>query len=231
VDVQEGAIMNEALRKVKEALEKISKFDEYEPAGPAARTAKEALPAISKLADVCTYAIKLEQIIESICNGTKLPANIPDFTHYKMAEKYLASQKQVAPVAAQEVVKSHDEIRTALYLAAISCWHSIESESVVLMRDDRKPGNALAQLADRLLAAYLALPHAIADRIDAANQGESGKDAEQYQWLLQRFVGYDFEWGEPPMVCAVFEVGNDFKGGRDIDASIRAALAHKGGGK
>lgn len=367
--------MNEALNKVKQALDKIIEMnrqnaaDQYGDANKAeswacVRVAREAISALSTIIDVSTYAIKLEQIIEAICSGTKLPVSIPDVQHYKMAEKYLASQKQAAPVAAQpeqsgkityqitgwgetdypevlyadtldaakdvviamvfddpeggktqaeeerllegldsdddlpwkttfeiggievskvfvraslpsaqpvaaqEPVKSHDEIRTALYLAAISCGHSIESESVVLMRDERKPGNALAQLADRLLAAYLALPQppaasprapaasdarelraialwvekenkvvpahpefakslrAIADRIDAANQGESGKDAERIAALREAVIDAADEWSR------YVEVDNAPRTCRKhIEMAFDAALAKKGGGK
>lgn len=41
-----------------------------------------------------------------------------------------------------------------------------------------------------------------------------------WNWLKPRFVGYDFEWGWPRKVVAVFEVGTDFRGGRDIEAAI-----------
>lgn len=50
-----------------------------------------------------------------------------------------------------------ERIREALYRAAISCGHKIDAEEVVLYCDHRKPGNALAQLADRLADAALSL--------------------------------------------------------------------------
>lgn len=63
-------------------------------------------------------------------------------------------------------------------------------------------------------------------RISELGISEQDKvDAQCYEWLRQRFVGYDFEWGDPPMVCAVFEVGQEFLGGRDINAAILAARA------
>jgi hypothetical protein len=50
-----------------------------------------------------------------------------------------------------------EEARTELYRAAISCAHDIDAEQVILYRDSKKPGNALAQLADRLDAAHTSL--------------------------------------------------------------------------
>lgn len=116
--------MNQALLRINEALEKISEFDEYEPAGPAARVAKDALQYLNALShltsqsDVVAYGITLQQIIEAICTGTKLPVNMPDLHHYKMAEKYLASQKLVEAridaanqgAAAQEPVYTHGSV-------------------------------------------------------------------------------------------------------------------------
>lgn len=43
--------------------------------------------------------------------------------------------------------------REKLYRAAIACAHVITKDRITLRRDASKPGNALAQLADRLLAA------------------------------------------------------------------------------
>ena len=63
-----------------------------------------------------------------------------------------------------------------------------------------------------------------------AELAEAQKDAELYQWLQDRFVGYDFEWGQPNMVVAVFNVSDNFCGTRDITASIRAAM-NKGAAK
>ncbi|MDM8358815.1 hypothetical protein, partial [Pandoraea communis] len=70
--------------------------------------------------------------------------------------------------------------------------------------------------------------------------GEDKRDAERYRWLVERFVGYDFDWmpSEPDAAdgasVAVFEIGREFRGSRDITASIddhRAAnqAANKGG--
>ncbi len=65
-----------------------------------------------------------------------------------------------APVAKESlttempVQAAPEDIRSALYIAATSCSHSIDAEEVILRRDSKKPGNALSQLADRLGAAY-----------------------------------------------------------------------------
>lgn len=56
-----------------------------------------------------------------------------------------------------------------------------------------------------------------------ANQ-QDARDAELYKWLRPRFIGYDFQWGDPQTVVAVFEVGDKFVGGRDIDLAIRNAI-------
>lgn len=79
-------------------------------------------------------------------------------------------------------------------------------------------------------AAHYAIQHDHANdltelnRLREVNAGLQ-KDADRFQWLQERFAGYDFEWGEPTMVCAVFEVGQGFRGGRDIGAAIDAAIA------
>lgn len=58
-------------------------------------------------------------------------------------------------------------------------------------------------------------------------------DAARYQWLAERFTGYDFNWMPSSedvtdgKSCAVFNVGEDFRGGRDITAAIDAAIAAK----
>lgn len=68
----------------------------------------------------------------------------------------------------------------------------------------------------------------------SADGGEDKRDAERYRWLVERFVGYDFDWmpSEPDAAdgasVAVFEIGREFRGSRDITASIddhRAAKA------
>jgi hypothetical protein len=48
----------------------------------------------------------------------------------------------------EPALKPFDE--SALYRAAISCGHEIEHQRITLERDDTKPGNALAQLQQRL---------------------------------------------------------------------------------
>ena len=58
-------------------------------------------------------------------------------------------------------------------------------------------------------------------------------DAARYRWLLERFTGYDFHWMGDPMAerdadkgkCViVFECGQEFNAGRDVQAGIDAAL-------
>jgi hypothetical protein len=75
-------------------------------------------------------------------------------------------------------------------------------------------------------------------RIDAAQSEGLRKDAERYRWLVERFTGYDFDWmpSEPDAddgkSVVVFDVGREFRGGRDITAAIDAALSkHKAGEK
>lgn len=46
-------------------------------------------------------------------------------------------------------------IRQNLYMAAVACKHVITSDVITLHADPTKPGNALGQLADRLLCAFL----------------------------------------------------------------------------
>lgn len=62
-----------------------------------------------------------------------------------------------------------------------------------------------------------------------ASQSQRSEDAKLYQWLRQRFVGYDFAWGEPSMIVACFEVGEGFNGGRDISAAISNAMQRENG--
>ncbi|CAL8476448.1 hypothetical protein [Caballeronia sp. S22] len=56
-------------------------------------------------------------------------------------------------------------------------------------------------------------------------------NAARYQWLKERFTGYDFDWmpSEPDAddgkSVAVFNVGREFRGGRDVTAAIDAAIA------
>jgi len=107
--------MNEALSNAKEALEGLlSVIDAaglinlsngvqlgqtvwYVKASEAVEYAREALSALSNLPKLehepegVDYAIKLQRIIEAICNGAKLPESASDLHHYKMAETYLAS--------------------------------------------------------------------------------------------------------------------------------------------
>jgi hypothetical protein len=45
--------------------------------------------------------------------------------------------------------------RADLYFAAIDCEHSISEDRIILRRNPALPGNALSQLADRLIAAAL----------------------------------------------------------------------------
>lgn len=68
---------------------------------------------------------------------------------------------------------------------------------------------------------------------DAALYSTRAK-ARRYEWLAARFIGYDYFWGGHPLAeneadrgkCViVIEVGQNFRGGRDLAAAIDAALA------
>jgi hypothetical protein len=64
---------------------------------------------------------------------------------------------------------------------------------------------------------------------------ELRKDAQRYKWLAERFTGYDFDWmssgheADDGKSVVVFDVGREFRGGRDITAAIDAAMAKKEG--
>lgn len=51
---------------------------------------------------------------------------------------------------------NNDSTRQLLYRAAINCGHEITHDEIVLRVDPNQSGNALSQLADRLLAAVTA---------------------------------------------------------------------------
>jgi Lar family restriction alleviation protein len=59
------------------------------------------------------------------------------------------------------------------------------------------------------------------------------RDAEHYRWLVKKFAGYDFNWmpsgpdENDGKTVVVFDVGNQFRGGRDVTAAIDAALAKR----
>lgn len=148
--------MNQALLRINEALEKISEFDEYEPAGPAARVAKDALQYLNALShltsqsDVVAYAITLQQIIEAICTGTKLPVNMPDLHHYKMAEKYLASQKLVE--ARIDAANQGEGWKDAQLLTALSDLHGMVSQLCDVPEDKYHIVTNAAQAIDAALA-------------------------------------------------------------------------------
>lgn len=66
---------------------------------------------------------------------------------------------------------------------------------------------------------------------------EVERDAARYQWLRERFTGYDFDWmpSEPDAddgkSVVVFNVGREFRGGRDITEAIDAALLREAGSR
>lgn len=107
------------------------------------------------------------------------------------------------------------DIVTLCNLAANSTW-SLGSDSArtqAAAEFGRLQQDVLSRIRD-LYAAKAAQPES--------------KDAEMYQWLKERFVGYDFEWGEPSMIIAAFEVGDDFPCERNITAAISASIQAKG---
>lgn len=62
------------------------------------------------------------------------------------------------PLATPVPELNTEAMRVALYRAAINCGHEIDRDQVVLHYSEKQPGaNALAQLADRLLATALTL--------------------------------------------------------------------------
>jgi len=61
-----------------------------------------------------------------------------------------------APQQHAQAALSDEQIRTNLIRAATSCGHSIDSDKVILYRENFVQGNALAQLAERLLEAHKA---------------------------------------------------------------------------
>lgn len=85
-------------------------------------------------------------------------------------------------------------------------------------------------LRDDLARIVYTAPAALAQPLEAQ---ADARDAERYRWLRERFTGYDFDWmsSEPDAddgkSVAVFNVGRDFRGGRDITAAIDAALANQ----
>lgn len=60
----------------------------------------------------------------------------------------------------------------ALYLAALGCAHTITDERIVLHRNQHKPGNALAQLADRLDDVHKTLRDGVELPVGAYSPGE-----------------------------------------------------------
>lgn len=62
---------------------------------------------------------------------------------------------------------------------------------------------------------------------------ELRKYSVRYHWLHNRFTGYDFNWMPSEAlafdgkVCAVFDVGENFRGGKDITAAIDAAMKNE----
>lgn len=82
-----------------------------------------------------------------------------DATTRKPKVKPVAPLATPADAGAGPATKAQltDEPCTELYRAAISCKHEIDRETVVLHRDDRKEGNALHQLANRLAEAFARL--------------------------------------------------------------------------
>lgn len=63
-----------------------------------------------------------------------------------------------------------------------------------------------------------------------AGKAEDAKDAARYRWLAERFTGYDFDWmpsapnAADGISVAVFEIGREFRGGRDFTAALDATM-------
>jgi hypothetical protein len=72
--------------------------------------------------------------------------------------------------------------------------------------------------------ARAASPQATATLTDEA------RDAARYRWLIARFTGYDFDWmpssenAADGKSVAVFEIGRQFRGGRDFTAAVDEIL-------
>ena len=95
--------------------------------------------------------------------------------------------------------------------------------------DGATRGSAFCELRD--LARELELAAPIARQAQPTDRDAA--DAARYRWLLERFTGYDFHWMGDPMAerdadkgkCViVFECGQEFNAGRDVQAGIDAAL-------
>ena len=80
-----------------------------------------------------------------------------------------------------------EQMREALYRAAITCRHEITHEQIILYVDNRKKGNALAQLADRLEQA------AVPAQVDTPKgKNDFGLDARYFHkklFLILRDIG------------------------------------------
>jgi hypothetical protein len=66
----------------------------------------------------------------------------------QLAEISQRRQEKEAQLAHQDGARP--TYRSESYLAAINCAHTIDDEKIILHRDKKKPGNALAQLGERL---------------------------------------------------------------------------------
>jgi len=84
----------------------------------------------------------------------------------------------------EPALKPFDE--SALYRAAISCGHEIEHQRITLERDDTKPGNALAQLQQRLnKAAFEMAPQ------EPAAESQDRQLERHYDYVAGFNEGYD----------------------------------------
>lgn len=71
-------------------------------------------------------------------------------------------------------------MRETMYRAAITCGHSIDSEKIVLYRDPKNSGNALSQLADRL--------------VEAALSSQQPTDEMKAAWLVGLYAREPKDW-------------------------------------
>ena len=76
--------------------------------------------------------------------------------------------------------EQHKQIRNVLMVAAVDCGHTIDSDRIILQCDPAKQGNALAQLCDRLLDAYLAAAGARAAPVEPFQ-------ARVQPWMMECF--------------------------------------------
>lgn len=74
------------------------------------------------------------------------------------ALQHISDFGQMQDAAPAAPVAATDELRNKLMHAAIDCGHAIGNKEITLYRDDGKDGNALHQLAERLIAAAIADP-------------------------------------------------------------------------